>query len=293
MKDYIVRVTAAEGTVRGFAAVTTELVDKASRIHDLSPIAASALGRTLTAAGMMSRMLKNDKDKLTIQIKGDGPLGGIVVATDSKANVRGYVHNPDVDLPLTERGKLDLRTAMGYGYINVIKDMGLKEPYIGFANLVSGEIADDLTYYFATSEQVPSTVALGVMVDKEGVKSAGGFIIQLMPGAEEETVEKLEKRLIGFPSISKLIYEGTTPEQILDMLLEDMNPKVIEKVPASFTCNCSMDRMERNLISLGKEDLLEILEDGKGAELQCHFCNKKYYFTHQDIENLIRENIRP
>ena len=290
MKNYIIRATAAQGTVRAFAAVTTQLVAEAAKLHNLSPIATAALGRTLTAAGMMARMLKGDKDKLTIQIKGDGPLGGVVVASDSKANVRGYVHNPNVDLPLNERGKLDIRTAMGFGYINVIKDMGLKEPYIGFADLVSGEIADDLTYYFATSEQVPSTVALGVLVDKNGVSSAGGFIIQLMPGAEEETVEKLEKRLIGFPSISKLLAEGATPEQILDMLLEDMESRVIEKVPTSFTCNCSRDRMERNLISIGKKDLLEILEDGKGAELQCHFCNETYNFTHQDIERLISEN---
>jgi len=290
MKDYIIRATAAEGTVRAFAAVTTGLVNKASNIHDLSPIAAAALGRTLTAAGMMARMLKNEKDKLTIQLKGDGPLGGIVVVSDFQANVRGYVHNPNVDLPLNERGKLDIRTAVGFGYINVIKDMGLKEPYIGFAELVSGEIADDLTYYFATSEQIPSTVALGVLVDREGVTGAGGFIIQLMPGAEEETVERLEKRLIGFPSISKLLAEGTTPEQILEMLLEDMNPKIIEKVPTSFTCNCSRERMERNLISIGKEDLLEILEDGKGAELQCHFCNEKYNFGHEDIQKLVKEN---
>ncbi len=291
MKDYIIRATAAEGTVRAFAAVTTGLVNKASQVHDLSPIAAAALGRTLTAAGMMARMLKNDKDKLTIQIKGDGPLGGIVVVSDYQANVRGYVHNPNVDLPLNERGKLDIRTAVGFGYINVIKDMGLKEPYIGFAELVSGEIADDLTYYFATSEQVPSTVALGVLVDSQGVTGAGGFIIQLMPGAEEVTVEKLEKRLIGFPSISKLLAEGTTPEQLLEMLLEDMNPKIIEKVSTGFNCNCSRERMERNLISIGKEDLLEILEDGKGAELQCHFCNEKYNFEHEDIQKLIKENI--
>ncbi len=290
MKDYIIRATAAEGTVRAFAAVTTGLVNKASQVHDLSPIAAAALGRTLTAAGMMARMLKNENDKLTIQIKGDGPLGGIVVVSDYQANVRGYVHNPNVDLPLNERGKLDIRTAVGFGYINVIKDMGLKEPYIGFAELVSGEIADDLTYYFATSEQVPSTVALGVLVDSKGVTGAGGFIIQLMPGAEEVTVEKLEKRLIGFPSISKLLAEGTTPEQLLEMLLEDMNPKIIEKVSTGFNCNCSRERMERNLISIGKEDLLEILEDGKGAELQCHFCNEKYNFRHEDIEKLIKEN---
>lgn len=290
MKDYIIRATAAQGTVRAFVAITTELVDKASRIHGLSPIATAALGRTLTAAGMMSRMLKGEKDKLTIQIKGDGPLGGIVVVSDSSANVRGYVHNPNVDLPLNDRGKLDIRTAVGFGYINVIKDMGLKEPYIGFSDLVSGEIADDLTYYFAMSEQVPSTVALGVLVDANGVICSGGFIIQLMPGAEEETVEKLEKRLIGFPPISKLLSQGTSPEQILEMLLEDMDPRIIEKVPCNFQCNCSKDRMERNLISIGKNDLLEILEDGQGAELHCHFCNTKYNFTHHDIEMLIKES---
>jgi len=289
MKDYIVRATAAQGTVRAFATITTELVEKASKMHGLSPIATAALGRTLTAAGMMSRMLKGENDKLTIQIKGDGPLGGIVVAADSSANVRGYVHNPIVDLPLNDHGKLNIRKAVGFGYINVIKDMGLKEPYIGFSDLVSGEIADDLTYYFAMSEQVPSTVALGVLVDADGVKSAGGFIIQLMPGTDEETVEKLEKRLIGFPPISKLLAQGTSPEQILEMLLDEMGPKIIEKVPCSFVCTCSRDRMEKNLISIGENDLLEILEDGKGAELECHFCNTKYNFTHQDMEILIKE----
>ncbi len=290
MGDYIVRVTAAQGTVRAFAAMTTEMVGQASEIHGLSPIATAALGRTLTAAAMMSRMFKGEKDKLTIQIKGDGPLGGIVVASDSKANVRGYVHNPNVYLPLNERGKLDIRTAMGEGYINVIKDMGLKEPYVGLSQLVSGEIADDLTYYFATSEQVPSTVALGVLIDSSGVTSAGGFIIQMMPGAEEETVSALEKRLIGFPPISKLISEGTTPEEILNMLLEGMEPKIVETVPCGFKCNCSRERMERNLISIGRNDLLEILEDGKGAELQCHFCNTKYNFSHKNIEDIIKEN---
>ncbi|MHB8062153.1 MAG: Hsp33 family molecular chaperone HslO [Ruminiclostridium sp.] len=289
MEDYIVRATAAQGTVRAFATITTELVDKASKMHGLSPIATAALGRTLTAAGMMSRMLKGEKDNLTIQIKGDGPLGGIVVASDSSANVRGYVNNPIVDLPLNHHGKLDIRTAVGYGYINVIKDMGLKEPYIGFSDLVSGEIADDLTYYFAMSEQVPSTVALGVLVDANGVRSAGGFIIQLMPGADEETIEKLEKRLIGFPPISKLLEQGTSPEQVLEMLLDDMEPKIVEKVPCNFQCTCSRNRMERNLISIGRNDLLEILEDGQGAELQCHFCNTKYNFTHQDMESLIKE----
>lgn len=288
MKDYIIRVTAAEGTVRAFAAVSTELVEKARKVHDLSPIATSALGRTLTAAGMMSKMLKGEKDKLTIQIKGDGPLGGIVVSSDSNANVRGYVDNPVVDLPLNERGKLDIRTAVGFGYINVIKDMGLKEPYVGFSELVSGEIADDLTYYFAKSEQVPSTVSLGVLEDSSGVKAAGGFIVQLMPGTDEEVIEKLEERLIGFPPITKLLSENTTPEQILEGLLDGMNPKVIEKVPFNFICNCSRERMARNLISIGKNDLLEILEDGKGAELQCHFCNTKYNFTHEDMEELIK-----
>lgn len=292
MGDYIVRMTAAQGTVRAFGAMTTEMVGQAAEIHGLSPIATAALGRTLTAAGMMSKMLKGENDKLTIQLKGDGPLGGIVVVSDSKANVRGYVHNPNVYLPLNERGKLDIRTAMGYGYINVIRDMGLKEPYIGLSQLVSGEIADDLTYYFATSEQVPSTVALGVLIDATGVIGAGGFIVQMMPGAEEETVATLEKRLIGFPSVSKLISEGTTPEQILNMLLEGMEPKIVETVPCSFKCNCTRERMERNLISIGKKDLLEILEDGKGAELQCHFCNTKYNFSHKDIENIVKENVK-
>jgi molecular chaperone Hsp33 len=290
MNDYIIRVTAQEGTIRAFASVSTQMVAEATRVHDLSPVASAALGRTLTAAGMMSKMLKGDNDKLTIQIKGDGPIGGIVVASDSKANVRGYVYNPIIDLPLNERGKLDIRTAVGCGYINVIKDMGLKEPYIGFADLVSGEIADDLTYYFATSEQVPSTVALGVLVNADGVASAGGFIIQLMPGAEEETVEMLEKRLIGFPSISRLLADGSTPEQIMDMLLDGFSPKVVEKVPCMFKCNCSRDRMERNLISLGRDDLTEILEDGKGAELQCHFCNTKYNFTHDEIKKLVSQS---
>ncbi len=292
MKDYIVRMTAAEGTLRAFACVSTNLVQEAANVHQLSPVATAALGRTLTAAAMMSRMLKGEKDKLTVQIRGDGPLGGIVVASDSKANVRGYVHNPVVDLPLNERGKLDIRTAVGFGYINVIKDLGLKEPYIGFSDLVSGEIADDLTYYYATSEQVPSTVALGVLVDSNGVKSAGGFIIQLMPGAEEDTVQKLEEKLIGFPSISKLLADGTTPEGILEMLLEGLSPKVVETVPCAFVCNCSRDRMERNLISLGKEDLLEILQDKQGAELNCHFCNKKYNFTHEDLEELVKKAIK-
>lgn len=292
MKDYIVRMTAAEGTLRAFACVSTNLVQEAANVHQLSPVATAALGRTLTAAAMMSRMLKGEKDKLTVQIRGDGPLGGIVVASDSKANVRGYVHNPVVDLPLNERGKLDIRTAVGFGYINVIKDLGLKEPYIGFSDLVSGEIADDLTYYYATSEQVPSTVALGVLVDANGVKSAGGFIIQLMPGAQEETVQKLEEKLIGFPSISKLLADGTTPEGVLKMLLEGLSPKEVETVPCAFVCNCSRDRMERNLISLGKEDLLEILEDKQGAELNCHFCNKKYNFTHEDLEELVKKAIK-
>ena len=289
MEDYIIRVTAQEGTIRAFAAVSTEMVKEAVRVHDLSPVASAALGRTITAAGIMSKMLKGEKDKLTIQIKGDGPIGGIVVVSDSKANVKGYVHNPTVDLPLNERGKLDIRTAVGCGYINVIKDLGLKEPYIGFSDLVSGEIADDLTYYFATSEQIPSTVALGVLVNSNGVASAGGFIIQLMPGAEEETVEKLEQRLIGFPPISRLLAEGSTPEKIIDMLLEGFSPKVVEKVPCRFKCDCSRERMERNLISLGKEDLEEILTDRQGAELQCHFCNTKYNFSHTDIEHILIE----
>lgn len=291
MQDYIVRATAAEGTVRAFAAVTTNMAREARKVHGLSPVASAALGRTLTAAAMMSKLLKGEKDTITIQIKGDGKLGGVVVVTDSKSNVRGYVFKPDIYIPLNEKGKLDVSTAIGKdGYMNVIKDLGLKEPYIGFVKLVSGEIAEDIAYYFASSEQVPTAVALGVLVDPdEEVKNAGGFMIQLMPGADNDIISYLEAKIASIPPITKLLSEGKAPEDVLEILLGEKSLKILDRHECRYKCNCSRERMERNLISLGKQELLSMIEDQKGAETQCHFCNRKYNFSEEDLRNLISE----
>ncbi|MDF2523609.1 MAG: disulfide bond chaperone [Clostridiales bacterium] len=291
MQDYIISSTAAEGTVRAFAAVTTNMVREAQKVHGLSPVASAALGRTITAAAIMSRSLKGEKDTLTIQIKGDGKLGGIVVVTDSSSNVRGYVFNPGIYIPLNEKGKLDVSTAIGKdGYMNVIKDLGMKEPYIGYVKLVSGEIAEDIAYYFASSEQVPTAVALGVLVNpNEEVENAGGFMIQLMPGAEDDIITYLETKIASVPSITKLLSEGKGPEDILEILLGEKSLKILERYECKYQCNCSRDRMERNLISLGKKELLSIIEEQKGAETQCHFCNTKYNFSEEDIKKLIAE----
>jgi len=289
MKDYIVTATAADAKVRAFAAATTSMVEYAQKIHQLSPTGTAALGRTLTAAAIMSRMLKGPRDTLTIQIKGDGPLGGIIAVTDTEANVRGYVYNPEVDLPLNQMGKIDVSGAIGgEGYLNVIKDLGLKEPYIGYVNLVSGEIAEDIAYYFTKSEQVPSAVALGVLVDRDwSVISAGGFIIQLLPGAGEEIIEHLEEKLKSIPPVTTLLYEGKTPEQILELLLGEKGLEVLEKSPCEFFCNCSRERMERNLLSLGRKEIADIIQEQHGAELQCHFCNSKYDFSEDELMKLI------
>lgn len=291
MKDYIVRATAAGGTVRAFAAVTTEIAREAAAIHSLSPVAAAALGRTLTAAAIMSQTLKSEKDKLTVQIKGSGPLGGIVVASDSKANVRGYVYNPEVDLPLNQQGKLDVGGAVGKrGYMNVIKDLGLKEPYIGFVNLISGEIGEDIAYYYAFSEQVPSVVSLGTLIGAGGeVINSGGYIIQLMPGAEEEIVQYLEKKVAEMPPVTTLYSEGKKPEDILEMIFEGKELNISGTAPCMYECNCSKDRMERNLISLGVKEVQEILDEQGEAELQCHFCNSKYQFTGEELQSLLDE----
>lgn len=289
MEDYIVRATAAEGAVRVLAAVTTQMVREAQGVHRLFPVASAALGRTMTAAALMSTSLKSSKDTLTIQIKGEGPLGGIVVVSDAKANVRGYVYNPEVDLPLNTYGKLDVAGAIGpNGYLNVIKDLGLKEPYVGYVDLVSGEIAEDLTYYFAHSEQVPSVVALGVLVNPDGsVAGAGGYIVQLMPDAGDDIIEYLEEKLCVVPSISAMLAEGKTPEDVLEILLGEKGLKVAERQPCRYQCNCSRERMERNMLSLGRQEIQEIIDDQKGAELQCHFCNTKYQFTEEDLLQLI------
>jgi molecular chaperone Hsp33 len=289
MEDYIVRATAAEGAVRVLAAVTTRMVSEASKVHGLAPVAAAALGRTMTAAALMSTSLKSTKDTLTIQIKGEGPLGGIVVVSDVNANVRGYVYNPEVDLPLNHYGKLDVAGAIGpNGYLNVIKDMGLKEPYIGYVELVSGEIAEDLTYYFANSEQIPSVVALGVLINPDGsVASAGGYIIQLLPDAGEDIIEYLEERLCTVPSISAMLADGKAPEDVMEILLGEKGLKIAGTSPCRYQCNCSRDRMERNMLSLGRNEIQAIIDEQKEAELQCHFCNTRYQFTEEELVQLI------
>lgn len=288
MEDYIVRATAEDGKVRAVAAVTTNLVKHAQEIHSLSPLASVALGRTLTASVLMSVFLKSPKSTQTIQIKGDGPLGGIVVVSDSKANVRGYVHNPLVYLPLNSEGKFDVAGAIGKGYLNVIKDLGLKEPYIGYVDLVSGEIAEDIAYYYAYSEQIPTSVALGVLASSDKIiENAGGFIIQLMPGAGEETISYIEEKIKNIPSVTGLLKEGKTPEDILNMIFSERNLKIGEKSPCNYKCNCSRERMFRNIISLGKEEIVNILEEQNEIETQCHFCNMKYQFSEAELREII------
>ncbi|OPZ90923.1 MAG: 33 kDa chaperonin [Firmicutes bacterium ADurb.Bin419] len=291
MEDYVIRATAAEGTVRAVAAITTNMVIDATKIHGLSPLASVALGRTMTAASLMSTFFKGSKDTLTIQIKGDGPLGGIVVVSDSNANVRGYVYNPLIYLPPNEYGKYDVAGAIGAnGYLNVIRDLGLKEPYIGYVDLLSGEIAEDIAYYFASSEQVPSVVSLGVLIDSEElIHCSGGFIIQLMPGADENTISVIEEKINGLPPVTKLLSEGKKPEDILELVLGDMKLKIGEKSPCRYNCNCSKERMEKGLLSLGKKEILSMVEEQHGAETQCHFCNSKYQFTEKELLDLIND----
>lgn len=289
MEDHIIRATAADGLIRAFAAVTTQMVHQAHVTHNTSGVASAALGRTLTAAAMMSRMMKNERDVLTIQVKGDGPLGGIVVVSDSSSNVRGYVHNPQVYLPLNAVGKFDVGQAVGKnGYMNVIKDLGLKEPYVGYVDLTSGEIGEDLAYYFATSEQIPTVVALGVLVNPdESIVTAGGYIIQLMPGTDDEIVEYLEDKVFFADSITTMLTDGLEPSQILERLLGEKGLEINDRLPCKYQCNCSRDRMERNLISLGAVEINEMADEQHGAELQCHFCNKKYNFTEDELRSLI------
>ena len=285
--DYMVRATAAGGSVRAFAARTTDLVEYARSAHDTSPVATAALGRTLTGAVMMGSMMKGENDLLTLQIKGDGPIGGIVVTADSKGHVKGYVHHPHVMIHANERGKLDVSGAVGKGILQVIKDLGLKEPYQGSSELQTGEIAEDLTYYFVVSEQVPSSVGLGVLMEKDNtVKQAGGFIIQLMPFTPDEVIDRLEKRLSEVTSVTSLLDQGMTPEEILSYLLEGFDIEFNETLPLSYTCDCSKDRFAKALVSIGRRDLGEMVRDGKSIEVGCHFCSKKYTFTLEEIREI-------
>lgn len=287
--DYVISALALDDKVRVFIAITTNTCGHATKVHNLMPVPTAALGRTLTAGVLMSCLLKNDSDSLTIQIKGDGPIGRIVVCSDNKSNVRGYVDNPYVDLPVRKDGKLDVSGGVGKGILNVIRDVGLKEPYGGYVELVSGEIAEDLAYYFTVSEQTNSAISLGVLVNTDGsVLNSGGFIIQLLPGYTEETVNFLEQRLATLPSFTSLLSEGLNCEMILDRIFEGTDVNILAKRPCQFNCNCSREKMERNLISLGVKDLTDIAND-ESVELVCHFCNTKYVFTQDEIKQLLKE----
>lgn len=293
MEDYIVRATAGDHQIRAFAATTRELVEHARIAHNTSPVATAALGRLLTAGAMMGVMMKNDSDLLTIKVQGSGPIEGLTVTADSKGNVKGYAYNPGVMLPPNDKGKLDVGGAVGEGVLSVIKDIGLKEPYLGQTILVGGEIAEDLTYYYATSEQVPSSVALGVLMNKDNtVRQAGGFIIQLLPGASEEMIDKLEATLSGVTSVTSLLDEGMTPEMILENVLGDLGLEIMDRVPTRFYCNCTKDRVEKALISIGKKDLQEMIDDGETIEVNCHFCGKNYEFTVEELKELYGKAVR-
>ncbi len=289
MNDYIIRATAANDQVRAFAAVTTEMVETAREHHNTSPVATAALGRLLTAGAMMGSMMKGEKDVLTLQIKAGGPLQGITVTADSQGNVKGYVGNPDVCIPANSKGKLDVAGAVGPGFLTVIKDMGLKEPYSGQVMLQTCEIAEDLTYYFATSEQVPSAVGLGVLMNKNNtVRQAGGFIVQLMPFAEEEVISRLEQNVQKINSVTNLLEEGHTPESLLEKVLEGFDVQINEKMDTRFRCNCSKERVAKALISIGRKELNEMIQEGKPIEMNCHFCNTNYSFTVEELKEILR-----
>ena len=293
MSDYIVRGTAANNQIRVFAATTKDLVENARQAHNTSPVATAALGRLLTGGAMMGSMMKGEKDLLTVQIQCSGPLQGLTVTADSKGNVKGYAYNPGVMLPPSDKGKLDVGKALDLGVLSVIKDMGLKEPYMGQTQLVSGEIAEDLTYYFATSEQVPSAVALGVLMDKDNtVKQAGGFIIQLMPFAEDGLAEKLEEKLKEITSITSLLEQNMTPEDIINAVLGDFGVEIMDTMPTQFYCNCTKDRVEKAIVSVGAKELNEMIQENKPIEVNCHFCNKNYKFEIEELKEILRKSKR-
>lgn len=290
MRDYIVRATAANNQIRAFAATTCGLVEKAREAHNTSPVMTAALGRLLTAGAMMGTMLKSKDDLLTLRIRGEGPGKGLTVTTDYTGKVKGYPLEPNVILPANSIGKLDVAGALGAGYLDVIKDLGLKDPYVGHVELQTGEIAEDLTYYFATSEQTPSAVGLGVLMTKENtVKAAGGFIIQLMPDTSEEVIDQLEQNLSKVSSVTTMLESGMSPMDILNLILEGMDVVQNDEIDTDFVCNCSKERVERALISLGQTEIQEMIDDGETIETKCHFCNKAYYFTVEDLQEICKK----
>ena len=290
MKDYIVSAMAAGEQIRAFACTTRELVEHARSIHNTSPVMSAALGRMLTAAAMMGSMMKGEKDILTLQIKSDGPAGGITVTADSEANVKGYANEPNVIIPAKPNGKLDVSGAIGPGVLRVIKDMGLKDPYVGEVALQTGEIAEDLTYYYAASEQVPSSVGLGVLMNRDNtVRQAGGFIIQLMPFATDEVIGILEENLKSLDSVTNMLDGGDTPETMLSKVLKGLDIEFTGTKSCEYKCNCSRERLERVMLSLGKKELDEMIKEGKPVEVECHFCNTKYVFTPEELANLMEQ----
>jgi molecular chaperone Hsp33 len=293
MNDYMVRATAANAQIRAFACTTKNLVEVARQAHNTSPVVTAALGRLLSAGTMMGSMLKGEKDLLTLQIKGDGPAGGVTVTADANGNVKGYADVPDVILPANAKGKLDVSGALGKGYLQIIRDFGLKEPYVGRTELQTGEIAEDLTYYFAASEQIPSCVGLGVLMERDNtVKQAGGFIIQLMPFASEEAIVHLEENLGKVTSVTNMLEAGNSPEQMLEILLEGLEVEVTEKMPVQFVCNCTKERVEQALISVGKKELKAMINDGESIEVNCHFCNTNYQFTVDELQSMYEKAAR-
>ncbi|MBQ7534125.1 MAG: Hsp33 family molecular chaperone HslO [Stomatobaculum sp.] len=288
MKDYMVRAYAAGGYVRAFAVTTAELTEEARKIHSTSPVATAALGRLMAAGLMMGAMMKDEQDLLTLKIDGTGPMRGILVTADCKGNVKGYPYESAVILPPNEKGKLDVSGALGEGILTTISDIGMKEPYVGQVKLVSGEIAEDIAYYYASSEQVPSSVGLGVLVDPDHtVNCAGGFIIQLMPGCPEETVSALEDRLKGIDSVTTFYRSSKTPEDLLTLILGDMELQFTDKMPCQYHCGCTRQRVEKALISVGEKELRSMIDEGKPVEMNCHFCGKNYTFSVEEMEKLL------
>ena len=291
--DYIVRATAANHQIRAFAISSTNTIEEARQRHNTSPIATVALGRLMSAGAMMGAMMKGDDDIITIQIKGDGPIGGLTVTADAKANVKGYVNHPEVMLPLNSAGQLDVEKALGIGVLSVIKDIGLREPYVGDTILVTSDVTQDITYYFATSEQVPTSVGLSVIMSKDNtVKSAGGFIIQLLPDASEEIISALEKKIKEVKNVTTMLEHGYTPEQMLEELLGEFGLDILDKIPTQFYCNCSKERMSRALISIGRKELSSLIEEGRTIEVNCHFCGSHYNFDVEELKDLLKKAVR-
>ena len=287
MEDYMVRAAAAGAQVRAFACTARGVAEAARAAHNSSPVVTAALGRLLSAGVMMGSMLKGEKDILTLRIKGDGPVGGLTVTADAQGNVKGYPDVADVILPANAAGKLDVGGAVGKGTLSVVKDMGLKEPYAGQTELLTGEIAEDLTHYFAVSEQVPSSVGLGVLMERDNtVKQAGGFMIQLMPFAEDAVIDTLEANLKGIGSVTALLDAGNTPEQMLELLLSGLDMQITDSMPVRFQCDCSREKIRRVLISLGAEELRKMIEEGKETEVNCNFCNTHYRFQTEELQEL-------